>query len=543
MRVRINSKTLAVASLFVLGQCAEAAIDFRTIALSGQQAPGAPSGQTLDISALTGAVATVNSSGDIAFASYLQRPGLPAASWGIWKNVGGTGLHLVVESGMQEPGKPAGVNFAPQVGGEPLGWWNFNAAGQIVFSRPGGIWSDRSSSLQLLVGSGDAAPGTAAGVMFNTFSFVPENNAGRIAFLSNLTGVGVTTGVGGNNVSDWVEKPDGTLSLIARQNDAPLGGKTITALLQPEWLNDAGTTVFRATRVGDGGLSLWQSTNGGTPTPIVMHGQQAPGLAAGVLFDFSSSSGHLGESWLNNAGHILFIGKINGGGINEEDSLWTDREGGGLKLVVRSGVAAPDIPGATIAYLSPIRFNEASRYAVRMQLDDGAGVDSTNDNALWVETGLNSLHLVARLGSQAPDLPAGVHFANIVPSFSTYNWIDGPISFNDNSEVAFFGHIGGVGVTADNNAGIWAMDSQKILHLIARTGSAITVGNGDVRQITALTLQDFNSLGQLAFSATFADGSSGIFLANVNAVPEPGALSLFVLSVVSGSICRRRFCR
>ena len=112
--------------------------------------------------------------------------------------------------------------------------------------------------------------------------------------------------------------------------------------------------------------------------------------------------------------------------------------------------------------------------------------------------------------------------------------------FNDNSEVAFFGHIGGAGVSADNNAGIWAMDNQKILHLIARTGSAFTVGNGDVRQITALTLQDFNSLGQLAFSATFADGSSGIFLANVNAVPEPGTMMLFTFLAVGGSICRRR---
>ncbi len=345
MRVRIKSKTVAVAigSLFVLGQCAEAAIDFRTIALSGQQAPGAPSGQTFDVSALTGAVATVNSSGDIAFASYLQGPGLPAASWGIWKNVGSTGLQLVVQSGMQEPGKSAGVTFAPRFGGEPLGGWSFNAAGQIVFSRPGGIWSDRSSSLQLLVGSGDAAPGTTSGVTFNTFSFVPENDAGRIAFLSNLTGPGVTTGVGGNNIGDWVEKSDGTLSLIARQNDAPLGGKTITALLQPETLNSAGTTVFEAARVGDGAVGLWQSANGGTPTPVVIHGQQAPGLAAGVLFDFGSS-GHLGESQLNNAGHISFEGKINGGGINEEDSLWTDREGGGLKLVVRSGVSAPEIP-------------------------------------------------------------------------------------------------------------------------------------------------------------------------------------------------------
>ena len=153
MRVRIKSKTVAVAigSLFVLGQCAEAAIDFRTIALSGQQAPGAPSGQTFDVSALTGAVATVNSSGDIAFASYLQGPGLPAASWGIWKNVGSTGLQLVVRDGNAGTGEICRCNFYATLGGAPVGWSSFNETGQIVFSRHGGIWSDRSGSLQLLV--------------------------------------------------------------------------------------------------------------------------------------------------------------------------------------------------------------------------------------------------------------------------------------------------------------------------------------------------------------------------------------------------------
>ena len=47
----------------------------------------------------------------------------------------------------------------------------------------------------------------------------------------------------------------------------------------------------------------------------------------------------------------------------------------------------------------------------------------------------------------------------------------------------------------------------------------------------------FNDLGQITFSARFTDGSYGVFVSNVVAVPEP---STIVLSVIAISIATLR---
>ncbi|MEZ6072461.1 MAG: PEP-CTERM sorting domain-containing protein [Pirellulales bacterium] len=49
----------------------------------------------------------------------------------------------------------------------------------------------------------------------------------------------------------------------------------------------------------------------------------------------------------------------------------------------------------------------------------------------------------------------------------------------------------------------------------------------------------FNDRGQVAFGATFTDGTSGIFVSNAVAVPEPASLMLFAV----GATLLRRRCR
>ena len=78
------------------------------------------------------------------------------------------------------------------------------------------------------------------------------------------------------------------------------------------------------------------------------------------------------------------------------------------------------------------------------------------------------------------------------------------------------------------------------MQLIARRGDLLEVAPGDFRTISGLNLVNgfsldsgtgnsdgrpsgFNNLGQLAFQASFTDGSSGIFVSNLVAVPEPDA--------------------
>ena len=89
------------------------------------------------------------------------------------------------------------------------------------------------------------------------------------------------------------------------------------------------------------------------------------------------------------------------------------------------------------------------------------------------------------------------------------------------------------------------------MHLIGRVGgelSAEYLGLGFSKTLASLSFtggsgnedglpSGFNERGQVAFYATFTDGSSGVFVSNVVAVPEPTALLLMVGAL--GAVDRR----
>ena len=68
---------------------------------------------------------------------------------------------------------------------------------------------------------------------------------------------------------------------------------------------------------------------------------------------------------------------------------------------------------------------------------------------------------------------------------------------------------------------IWATNLAGNLELIARTGNFLEVAPGDSRVISDVQIGGFNNLGQVAFRAEFTDGTSGAFVSNLVAVPEP----------------------
>jgi hypothetical protein len=71
------------------------------------------------------------------------------------------------------------------------------------------------------------------------------------------------------------------------------------------------------------------------------------------------------------------------------------------------------------------------------------------------------------------------------------------------------------------------------IELILRSGEAIDVGGGDFRIISFLGvpgISGLNNRSSIAFSASFTDGSSGIFIAgtNVQVVPLPASFALLL---------------
>jgi hypothetical protein len=80
--------------------------------------------------------------------------------------------------------------------------------------------------------------------------------------------------------------------------------------------------------------------------------------------------------------------------------------------------------------------------------------------------------------------------------------------------------------------GIWAADlNLGAVQKVLGTGEPFDVGGGDLRTLDGITLFDesfLNDANQFVFSASFTDGSSGVFVATV---PEPVTAAWMVLAL------------
>jgi hypothetical protein len=89
------------------------------------------------------------------------------------------------------------------------------------------------------------------------------------------------------------------------------------------------------------------------------------------------------------------------------------------------------------------------------------------------------------------------------------------------------------------------------LDLVVRTGQQFEVAPGDFRTIQQLGFyggsgnedgvrSGFNDFNQLAFRASFTDGTSGILVADLGAIPEPVAAQLVLIGAIVLSARGRR---
>ena len=156
----------------------------------------------------------------------------------------------------------------------------------------------------------------------------------------------------------------------------------------------------------------------GTTTTIAITGQKAPGAPAGAVFR------SFDNPVINDAGQTAFRSLLRQGpgGVtsNNDDGIWRDST-----LVARKGSPAGGTPaGAVFRSIGNPLLNDAGQtaYFGTLRLNSG-GVDSTNDNGIWI-TGTNGQSLlVAREG----DSLAGRTIAsvNLVGGSTTSGGSDG----------------------------------------------------------------------------------------------------------------------
>jgi hypothetical protein len=329
-----------------------------------------------------------------------------------------------------------------------------------------------------VVRKGAAAPGTAAGVNFSGVGgLITFNSAGQVAFTGSLTGSGVTSA---NNSGIWVSAAGG-VALLARSGDPAPGtaaGVSYVLFSSPV-INSTGRVAFSATaRAGTSGTAprgVWVGTPGNVAL-LARVGNAAPSTPAGVTFSVINSSPRL-----NAAGQTLFQGILS-----------------------------------------------------------GSGVTASNDSGIWKGVP-GAVAKVYREGDPAPGAGAGTLFGEA---------FNGGESINDRGEVVFVNELTGPNVTTANDRSIWFVDAAGNFTLVAREGDAFAVARDDSRVLSFFTTRSgsgdeagsfsgFNDRGQIAFHATFTDGSSGIFVASplvgVSTVTKAGDTFSLAVPALSGN--------
>ena len=516
----------------------------RTVALSGQHAPGAPDG----VNYATGFTSpTLNDAGRTAFHATLAGSGVDETNnQGIWSEGFGS-LALVARRGSPAPDMSSGISF----GELTLPYVVLNNSGQTAFhsfltgsgvddTNNQGIWLQESSGAALMSRTGTAAPGTPEGVNFNSFGGPLLGEAGKIGFFAGLAGSSVSSG---NNLGIW-SNTSGSPELVIRKGDPPSSGTVflVYAEFSSAALNAVGKTgVFFRLNIGSHDVDdqgLWTDRSG-SGAWVARGGWHAPGTSQGVNFTVFGRPffGFFTDApSMNDAGQLAFHAKLRGPGVNStnDEGIWSEGSGA-MALVAREGSPAPGMPNGVnfSIFTTPIVLNNARQTAFGSFVT-GSGVVDTNSAAIWSE-GSGSLALVARAGDHAPGTPNGVFF-NCFCSTSD------SLLLNDAGQTAFYTDLTGSGVDSTNDHGIWETGSTGALQLIARTGDMLEIAPGDIRTISSLggiANSGFNNLGQLAFYASFTDGTSGIFVSNRVAVPEPSSLLLLCLGSLA-ALWRRR---
>jgi len=528
---RCHAVFALLATVCAAQQCGGASI--RTVAFGTQLSPSP----------------TINNQGNVAFA--LLNPATNLANG--YSEPGGV-LSLVAAFGDDAPNLPSGVVITnvTDVFPDGAGRGGFGAflggPGVTAGVNNFAVWSLDNGTPTLAVRLGDQAPGYAAGVAYSfvgtsgseRFAF---NEQGDVTFAAGVSGPGVTSA---NNYGYWTSHA-GTTSLLARLGDQapdlPSGAvfsEFVDGGFNRATINANGQTAIDARTTGPGGVTsqgIWMGTPGNLHL-AVQQGDAAPGLPGNTLQSFGSFS-------LNNQNHIAFVG-FPSGPPGTSLGVWAGSPGNLSLLAATSQPATAAGPGVLFGQLGATAINGSDQVGFVAKLT-GAGVNNNNDTSVWMASEHGST-MIAREGSQAPGLPAGFTMGSL---FSYPQEVD--YAINAAGQMALLANY--FDLQGNSHRAIWETGADGHLIPILTVGDKLFVG-GVERTILLLStrlgetgLQDgrwsaFNEAGQIAFVATFTDGTHGVFVSDSVIVPEPSTVVLASMAAIGlAGLHRVRRCR
>ncbi|MEO1497451.1 MAG: hypothetical protein AAFV43_09905 [Planctomycetota bacterium] len=231
---------------------------------------------------------------------------------------------------------------------------------------------------------------------------------------------------------------------------------------------------------------------------------------------------HIEQVATSETGFVAVAGVLEGGG----SAIWRFSPDRSIERVAETG--APFVDWATQPYSDNGIFRSlvvGGEGTIAYQTVDEVSGDQRFD--LWVAPPDQEARLVAEPG----DRLAGSETE--ISAVSSY-------SVNARGQVAF-----SVSTVSDQptDAVIWAEDQDGIFTPLAVAGGMLNVSDDatrpdwrEVERVSGVGNHNFNDRGQIAFQAWFTDGTSGVFVSDVIAIPEPAG---FWLSLIAVGACRR----
>lgn len=524
----------AIVTCCVLPSNVAGQFQYRTIALTGQPAPGTPAGVTyLSLDTLP----IVNDLGQGGFLATLAGSGVSGANDGALYTFGSGSVELIAREGDAAPGIPSGAVYAGL--SVPTIADNGRLAYQATLAG-GGVTSDNDDAVYVggvgaplpVAREGQTAHGQPAGVNYGLLSLPNLSDVGDLVFWTRLAGPGVTPF--GDDEALFAG-PYAAPQLVARRGSQAPG--TPADVIYWEFggleLNDLGQFAFDVDLAGPG---ISSANNDAiyagafaAPQLVAREGDPAPGLPAGILY------ADLPGPTINDLGHVSYSAGLSGPGVTNtnERALYAGTPGG-QTVVAREGDQAPGVSAGVVygGFASTI-LNDTGMIAFAGSFN---GVGVGDDNSRFIYAGdYADPQLIVREDEQAAGLDSGIRYDDF---FSP--------DLNDDGQLAFIAFLRGTGITDDNDQLLYLADPTLGHVIVAREGDLFDVGGGDLRTIADGgisfgigrnddTRTSLGNDGTLAFHLTFTDGTSGLFTAQI---PEPASLSLLLLPATA--LLRRR---
>lgn len=433
-----------------------------------------------------------NDRGELAFRGLPTNQLGAATENGVWLATLG-GLSLVVQKDDPVPNEPGKTySFI----GRPV----INGSGVIAFTataRPdpfpccsdSGIWIANQGGLASVARFSEAVPGLTPPTYFGFLHFTPViNTAGRVAFFDSADfGAGLI----------WTNSR-GAFEVVARAQTPALelgDGVDIGGFTSPLVFNGRGDVIFfnrlagaSVSTANDQILWRWQD---GQLRKIAREGDQAPGVAAGVVFDSITYDGQA-PAVSNDQGDVAFVATLHKTGTLSpiESSIWRETDDG-LELIARTGDPAPGTgTGTVFNQFRPPIMNSLGQIAFRGTVI-GDGVTQFNDGGIWAEDAAGTLRLIVR---------------------------EGDIIDVEN----------GTGTDLRTISEVLLVDSDLPTTIFYRA-------RGENDQPYA-----FNNRGQIAFQVTFTDSTQAILVSHLLLIPEPSTAVVVLSTLAIAGVLSRR---